>query len=85
VSYASFTNSPASTRLPVQSVAGGRRVGKSRLTAAGTEFLLVAFADYSAAVLYHHHRQILLDSPGAAKYIRESILPHVFEHPLSGW
>ena len=58
-------------------VSGGRRVGKSRLTAllvlaAGIEFLLVAVAAYSAAVLYH--RQILLDSPGAAKYIQESLL-----------
>ena len=77
MSYASFTNSPASTRLPAQSVACGRRVGKSRLTAllvlaAGTDFLLVAVVAYSAAVLYH--RQILLDSPGAAKYIQESLL-----------
>jgi Undecaprenyl-phosphate glucose phosphotransferase len=77
VSYASFTNSPASTRLPAHSAAGGRRVGKSRLTAllvlaAGTEFLLVAVAAYSAAVLYH--RLILLDSPDAAKYIQESLL-----------
>jgi hypothetical protein len=31
--YASFTNSPASTRVPAQSVADGRRVGRSRLTA----------------------------------------------------
>jgi len=40
--------------------------------AAGTEFLLVAVAAYSAAVLYH--RLILLDSPDAAKYIQESLL-----------
>jgi hypothetical protein len=77
VSYASFTNSPASTRLPAHPVAGGRRFGKSRLTAllalaAGTEFLLVAVAAYSAAVLYH--RLILLDSPDAAMYIREALL-----------
>jgi hypothetical protein len=58
VSYASFTNSAASTKLPTHSVVGGRRVGKSRLAAllalaASTEFLLVAVAAYSAAVLYH--------------------------------
>ncbi|MGY2908680.1 sugar transferase [Bradyrhizobium sp. URHC0002] len=77
MSYASFTNSPASTRLPAQSVADGRRVGKSRLTALlvvaeSTEFLLVAVAAFSAAVL--HHRQILLASPDAPKYIQESLL-----------
>jgi hypothetical protein len=73
VSYASFTNSPVSTKLPAHSVAGGRAipggVGKSRLAAllalaGSTEFLLVAVAAYSAAVLYH--RLILLDSPDAA-------------------
>jgi len=81
VSYASFTNSPASTKLPAHSVAGGRAipggVGKSRLAAllalaASTEFLLVAVAAYSAAVLYH--RQLLLDPPDAAKYVQESLL-----------
>jgi hypothetical protein len=40
--------------------------------AAGTEFLLVAVAAYSAALLYH--RLILLDSPDVAKYIQESLL-----------
>jgi len=77
VSYTSLSNSPASTRLPAHPIAGGRRVGKSRLTAllvlaAGTEFLLVAVTAYSAAVLYH--RLILLDAPDAAKYIQESLL-----------
>jgi Undecaprenyl-phosphate glucose phosphotransferase len=81
VSYASFTNSPASTKLSAHSVAGGRAipagVGKSRLAAllalaASTEFLLVAVAAYSAAVLYH--RLILLDPPDAAKYVQESLL-----------
>jgi Undecaprenyl-phosphate glucose phosphotransferase len=81
VSYASFTNSPASTKLPVQSVAGGRAipggVGKSRLAAllalaASTEFLLVAVAAYSAAFLYH--RLTFLESPDAAKYVQESLL-----------
>jgi Undecaprenyl-phosphate glucose phosphotransferase len=80
VRYASFTNSPASTKLPAHSVAGGRAipagVGKSRLAAllalaASTEFLLVAVAAYSAAVL--HHRLFLLDSPDA-KYVQESLL-----------
>ena len=82
MSYASFTSSPASTRLPTHSVAGGRRLGKSRLTAllvlaAGTEFLLVAVAAYSAALLYH--RLILLDSPDVAKYIQESLLISTFQ------
>lgn len=81
MSYASFTNSPASTELPAHSVAGGRAipagVGKSRLAAllalaASTEFLLVAVAAYSAAVLYY--RLILLDSPELAKYVQESLL-----------
>ena len=80
MSYASFTNSPASTRLPAHSVDWRQAVssvGKGRLTAllvlaAGTEFLLVAVAAYSAAVLYH--RLILLNSPDAAKYIQESLL-----------
>lgn len=81
MSYASFTNSPASTKLPAQSVAGGRAIpggaGKSRLAAllalaASTEFLLVAVAAYSAAFLYH--RLMLLDSPDAAKYVQESLL-----------
>ncbi|SIO34481.1 Undecaprenyl-phosphate glucose phosphotransferase [Bradyrhizobium erythrophlei] len=80
MSYASFTNSPASTKLPAHSVAGGRAipggVGKSRLAAllalaASTEFILVAVAAYSAAVLYY--RLILLDSPDA-KYVQESLL-----------
>ena len=71
MSYASFTNSPASTKLPAHSVAGGRAipagVGRSRLAAllvlaASTEFLLVAVAAYSAAVLYH--RLILLELAG---------------------
>jgi Undecaprenyl-phosphate glucose phosphotransferase len=77
VSYASFTNSPASTKIPAHSVAGGRALDKNRLTAllafaAGTEFLLVAIAAYSATVLYH--RLILQDSPVAAHYIQESLL-----------
>jgi hypothetical protein len=81
VSYASFTNSRASTQRPARSVADGRAVpagvGKSRLVAtlvlaASTEFLLVAVGAYSATVLYH--RLALLDSPDAPKYIQESIL-----------
>ena len=81
MSYASFTNSPASTKLPAHSVADARAipggVGKSRLAAllalaASTEFLLVAVAAYSAAVLYH--RQLLLNPPDAAKYVQESLL-----------
>jgi Undecaprenyl-phosphate glucose phosphotransferase len=81
VSYASFTNSSASTERPAHSVAGGRAipagVGKSRLAAllalaASTEFLLVAVAAYSAAVVYY--QLILLDSPEPAKYVQESLL-----------
>jgi Undecaprenyl-phosphate glucose phosphotransferase len=85
LSYASFTNSSPSTKLPAHSVAGGRAipadVGKSRLVAllalaASTEFLLVAVAAYSAAILYH--RLILLDTPDVAKYVQESFLISTF-------
>ncbi|MCK1511716.1 undecaprenyl-phosphate glucose phosphotransferase [Bradyrhizobium sp. 190] len=73
------TNSPASTQLPTQLIAGSRAVsaGKGgRLAAllvlvASTEFVLVAVAAYFAAVLYH--RLILLNSDDA-KYIPESLL-----------
>ena len=77
MSFVSFTNSPASTKRPLEPAAGRNAVsvlgGKDRLTAllllaASTEFLSVAVAAYSAAVLYHS--QILLDAP---KYIQESI------------
>ena len=76
MSYASFTNSPASTQFRASSVVGGRGVGKGRLAAllvlaATTEFILVAIAAYSAAVLYH--RLILLDSSDAAN-IKDSLL-----------
>ena len=75
MSYASFTNSPASTKFPAHSVAGSRAVPAGKrgrlaallVLAASTEFLLVAVAAYFAAVLYH--RLILLDSPDPAKYI----------------
>ena len=76
-----LTNSPASTQLPASrslaAAAVPAGVGRGRLAAllvlaASTEFLLVAVAAYSAAVLYH--RLILLDSPDAAKYIQESLL-----------
>jgi Undecaprenyl-phosphate glucose phosphotransferase len=91
VSYASFTNSPASTKLPAPSVAGGRAipagVGKSRLAAllalaASTEFLLVAVAAYSAAVLYH---RLSLSSPDAAKYVQESLLISALQLLVSIW
>ncbi|WP_284267085.1 undecaprenyl-phosphate glucose phosphotransferase [Bradyrhizobium iriomotense] len=81
MNYASFTNLPASTKLPAHAVDGGRAieggVGRSRLTAllvlaAGTEFLLVAGSAYFAAVLYH--RVVLLGSPDSARYIPESFL-----------
>jgi hypothetical protein len=67
VSYASFTNSPASTKRSAHSVTVRKAIpadgGKNRLVAllvlaAGAEFLLVAFGAYSAAVLYH--RLVLL-------------------------
>jgi putative colanic acid biosynthesis UDP-glucose lipid carrier transferase len=86
VSFASFTNSPGYTKVPAQSVAGGRAVpatvGKSRpiallVLAADTEFLLVTVAAYSAAVLYHWlilQDLILHDAPDAEKYIQESLL-----------
>src|ERR1700737_4774008 len=81
MSYASFTKLPASTKFPAQSVDHGRavpaRVGRGRLaallvSAAATEFLLVAVAAYFAAVLYH--RLVLLYWPDPAKYIPESLL-----------
>src|ERR1700722_4256890 len=81
MSYASFTNLPASTKFRTHSVDGGRTiqsiVAKRRLTvllmsAAATEFLFVAIAAYLAAVLYH--RLILLGSPDPAKYIPEALL-----------
>ena len=72
-------NSPASTQFPAHSVAGSTAVSAGKrgrlaallVLAASTEFLLVAVAAYSAAVLYH--RLILLDSPNVA-YIQESLL-----------
>lgn len=74
-----ITNSPASTQLPAQLVAGSRAVpaGKGgRLAAllvlvASTEFVLVAVAAYFAAVLYH---RVILLNPDDAKYIPESLL-----------
>ena len=80
MNYASFTNSPASTQFPAHSVGWqqrqSQRAKRGRLAAllvlaASTEFLLVAVAAYSAAVLYH--RLILLDLPNVA-YIQESLL-----------
>lgn len=82
MSYASFTNLPASTKFPARSVDVGREipaaVAKRRLTvlliaAAANEFLLVAVAAYFAAVFYH--RLILLSSfPDPAKYIPQALL-----------
>lgn len=82
MSYASFTNLPAS-KFPAGSVdvsALPARVGKNRLAAlltlaASTEFLLITVAAYFAAILYH--RLVLgqvLVSPDPAKYIQESLL-----------
>jgi Undecaprenyl-phosphate glucose phosphotransferase len=81
MSYASFTNLPASTTFPGHSVDPGRaapaRVGRGRLVAvlvlaAATEFLFVAVAAYCAAVLYH--RLVLLHWPDPAGYVPESLL-----------
>src|ERR1700722_17016366 len=81
MSYASFTNLPASAKFRAHSVNGGRAVpafvGRGRLAAvlvlaAATEFLVVAVSAYFAAVLYH--RLFLLQSPDPAKYVPESLL-----------
>jgi Undecaprenyl-phosphate glucose phosphotransferase len=81
MSYASFTNLPASAKFRAHSVNGGRAVpafvGRGRsaavlVLAAATEFLVVAVAAYIAAVLYH--RLVLLHSPDPAKYVPESLL-----------
>jgi Undecaprenyl-phosphate glucose phosphotransferase len=81
MSYASFTNLPSSTQLPAHLVDGrtavSAGVGWGKLAAllvvaAGTEFLLVAFAAYFAAIIYY--RLILLQWPAPAQYIPESLL-----------
>src|SRR3984885_1270396 len=78
MSYASFTNFPASAKFPASvGTATAARVARGRLTvllvaAAATEFLLVAVAAYSAAALYH--RLILQSWPESAKYIPEALL-----------
>jgi Undecaprenyl-phosphate glucose phosphotransferase len=81
MSYASFTNLPASTKLPANSVdlskgvsssVGRRRLAALLVTAAATEFFLVAVAAYLGAVLYH--RLILLYLPDPARYIPEALL-----------
>lgn len=79
--FALFTSSPASAKRPAHSVASGKAasadIGKRRLVGllalmAGTEFILVTVAAYSAAMLYH--RLVLVNDPDAPKYIQESIL-----------
>src|SRR5690349_16231510 len=81
MSYASFTNSPASAKLSARSLAAGRDAsasfGKRGLavlltSAAVTEFIFVAIAAYLAAALYHW--LILLSWPESAKYIPEAFL-----------
>src|ERR1700733_3650462 len=78
MSYASFTNFPASAKFPASvGTATAARVARGRLTvlliaAAATEFLLVAVAAYFAAALYH--RLILQSWPESAKYIPEALL-----------
>ncbi|WP_065752147.1 undecaprenyl-phosphate glucose phosphotransferase [Bradyrhizobium paxllaeri] len=91
MTYASFTNLPASTKPQARSVDSGRAVpaGISRhhlavllILSASTEFLLVALAAYSAAVLYH---LILQGSPDAPKYIQESLLIATLQLLASLW
>jgi Undecaprenyl-phosphate glucose phosphotransferase len=86
MSYASFTNVPASAKFPADSINGGRAasafVGRGRLTAvlllaAAAEFLLVAVAAYFAAVVYH--RLVLLSSLDPGKYVSEAILIAILE------
>lgn len=80
MSYASFTNSPASTKLSARSAVGreiSASLGKRGLTvllisAAATEFLFVTIAAYVAALLYH--RLILASVADPAKYIPEALL-----------
>src|ERR1700722_1755211 len=90
MSYASFTNLPASAKFRAHSVNGGRAVpafvGRGRsaavlVLAAATEFLVVAVAAYIAAVLYH--RLVLLHSPDPAKYVPESLLIATLELRVS--
>jgi Undecaprenyl-phosphate glucose phosphotransferase len=81
MSYASFTNLPASTEFPASSFDVSKEIpaslGKRRLTVllvsvAVNEFLFVAVAAYLAALLYHW--LILLQSPDPARYIPEALL-----------
>jgi Undecaprenyl-phosphate glucose phosphotransferase len=81
MSYASFTNLPASTKFRAHSLDVGRTIpaiaARRRLTvllmsAAATEFVFVAIAAYLAAALYH--RLILLGWPDPNKYIPEALL-----------
>lgn len=81
MSYASFTDLPATSKIPAHSAKGGTavlaRVGRGRLAAllalaAATEFLLVAIAAYFAAALYY--RLGLLQWPDPAQYIAECLL-----------
>ena len=81
MSYASFSNLPASPKFPTHPVDVGSAVpardGRGRLAAllvlaAAAEFLLVAVAAYFAAELYHG--LFLLYSPDLAKYVPESLL-----------
>jgi hypothetical protein len=86
VSYASFTNSPASTKVPAHSMAGRTipaGAGKNRMAAllalaASAQFVLVAFAAYSAAVLYH---RLVGGSPPDRQHDDDATLP-VPSHPL---
>jgi Undecaprenyl-phosphate glucose phosphotransferase len=77
----SYANLPASTKFPASAEVGRAipaRVAKRRLTmllisAAATEFLLVAVAAYFAAVIYHR-LALQLYSPDPARYIPEALL-----------
>lgn len=84
--YASFTNSPASTKLPAHSMAGRTipaGASKNRMAAllalaAGAQFVLVALAAYCAAVLYH---RLVGGSPTGRQHDDDPTLP-VPSHPL---
>lgn len=86
MSYASFTNSPASTKLPAHSMAGRTipaGAGKNRMAAllalaASAQFVVVAFAAYSAAVLHH---RLVGGSPPDRQHDDDATLP-IPSHPL---
>lgn len=91
MNYASF-DLPGSTKLSAHpldagTVAAGRaargRLAAVLLVAASTEFLLVTFAAYVAALLYY---QLILEGPpDPAQYIQESLLISTLQLLVSIW